>query len=369
MMIRQIENIEEFLSLRDEWNTLLESSASDCVFLTHEWLSSWWKHLAEGRQLSILTASEDNKLLGILPLAERQAQFTRMMPPLLEFLGSGVIGSDYLDAIVAPAHERMVVTAFAEHLNQSRLMLQFSQVRRGSCLVSALAERMRQYEWSVRETKLNVCPYIDLSGLTWKSFHATLGPNIRQNINRYLRNLSKHFEMRVDCFQSPVEAQGALDIAIELHRKRWETVTGTSEAFQSGSVIAFHREFVQLAAKRGWLRILVLWLNGTPAAALYGLRYGPRFYFYQSGFDPAYSKHRVGVATMGLAIKTAIEEGALEYDFLHGDEEYKFHWARQTRELGRLELHPPHARARIYRQVIDLNRAARRMARRVLNKA
>jgi CelD/BcsL family acetyltransferase involved in cellulose biosynthesis len=102
---------------------------------------------------------------------------------------------------------------------------------------------------------------------------------------------------------------------------------------------------------------------------LYGLRYGPVFNFYQSGFDPAYSKHSVGVATMGLAIKTAIEEGALEYDFLHGAEEYKFHWASATRDLGRLELYPPHARARIYRQAIGLNRAARRMARRVLNNA
>src|SRR4030095_12185254 len=120
------------------------------------------------------------------------------------------------------------------------------------------------------------------------------------------------------------------------------------EAFQSESVIAFHREFVQLAAQRGWLRLLILHLNDVPASALYGLRYGPTFYFYQSGFDPLYSKHSVGVATMGLAIKTAIEEGASEYDFLHGNEEYKFHWAHEVRDLNRLELHPPHVIAWIY---------------------
>jgi Acetyltransferase (GNAT) domain len=99
------------------------------------------------------------------------------------------------------------------------------------------------------------------------------------------------------------------------------------------------------------------------------LRYGPTFYFYQSGFDPVYSKHSVGVSTMGLAIKTAIEEGASEYDFLHGNEEYKFHWAHRVRDLNRLELHPPQAIAWIYKQAIILNRAARQMARRVLNRA
>jgi CelD/BcsL family acetyltransferase involved in cellulose biosynthesis len=69
---------------------------------------------------------------------------------------------------------------------------------------------------------------------------------------------------------------------------------------------------------------------------------------------------------MGLAIKTAVDEGAMEYDFLHGDEEYKFHWSRERRELGRLELFPPQARALIYRRAIEVNRAVRRMARRVL---
>jgi len=97
------------------------------------------------------------------------------------------------------------------------------------------------------------------------------------------------------------------------------------------------------------------------------LRYGPAFYFYQSGFDPDYSKHSVGVVTMGLTIKTAIEEGACEYDFLHGDEEYKFHWASEVRDLARLELHPPSATSWIYRHALGVNRRARQMARWVLS--
>src|SRR5262245_48226632 len=105
MQIQTIQTIDEFLGLRDEWNALLEASSSNCVFLTHEWLSTWWKHLAEGRRLHIVTARKDGKLVGVLPLAERAPQLARMMPRILEFLGSGVIGSDYLDAIVAKDYE------------------------------------------------------------------------------------------------------------------------------------------------------------------------------------------------------------------------------------------------------------------------
>ena len=367
MKLETIETFEEFAAKRDEWNALLESSASDCVFLTHEWLSTWWKHLAQGR-LRILTALDRGNLIGILPVAERPAQVMRMMPRVLQFLGSGVIGSDYLDVIALKGRENEVVAEFADHLHSRGLMLQLSQLRDESSLASVLADHLEQRAWTVAKTKLNVCPYIDLRGHTWPSYLTTLGPNIRKNINRYLRNLPKHFDLRVDCVQAPAEVRRALDVAIELHKKRWDT-TGLSEAFNSASVISFHREFAQLAAQRGWLRLLILWLDGTAAASLYGLRHGPTFYFYQSGFDPVYSKHSVGVATMGLAIKTAIEEGASEYDFLHGNEEYKFHWAQKVRDLNRLELHPPQAIAWIYKQAIILNRAARQMARRVLNRA
>jgi CelD/BcsL family acetyltransferase involved in cellulose biosynthesis len=368
MEIHTIETVEGFLSLRDEWNSLLQSSAADCVFLTHEWLSVWWKHMSEDRALHIVTVREDGELTGILPLAERAPRLSRMMPRTLEFLGTGLIGSDYLDAIVRPGREPKVLATLADHLDNCGLMLQLNQLRGGACVASVLAEKLRHREWIGDETKMNVCPYIDLRGHTWDSYLATLGPNIRKNINRYLRNLPKTFHMQFDCATTPVEARAALESAIDLHHKRWGA-RGTSEAFQTVAVIAFHREFVQRAAERGWLRLLVLSLDGKAVAALYGLRYGPTFYFYQSGFDPAYSKHSVGVTTMGLGIKTAIEEGALEYDFLHGDEEYKFHWASGSRDLHRLELHPPQVSAWIYKHAIDVNRSVRQMAKRLLNRS
>jgi CelD/BcsL family acetyltransferase involved in cellulose biosynthesis len=71
---------------------------------------------------------------------------------------------------------------------------------------------------------------------------------------------------------------------------------------------------------------------------------------------------------MGLAIKSAIEEGAEEYDLLHGNETYKSHWSCDRRELSRLEAYPPRALGRICRSSVELERAVRRTARRVLPK-
>ena len=123
-----------------------------------------------------------------------------------------------------------------------------------------------------------------------------------------------------------------------------------------------------MALARGWLRLFVLRLNGKPAASLYGFRYNGVFYFYQSGFDPAYRKHSVGLVTMALTIKAALEEGAEECDLLHGGEEYKFHWTHAVREIGQLVVYPTRVGGTLYQGAIQFSRGSRRLARRVLPK-
>ena len=147
-----------------------------------------------------------------------------------------------------------------------------------------------------------------------------------------------------------------------MHQQRWRG-RGGSSGLHTPRLVAFHEEFSRLALARGWLRLYTLTVDDHPIASIYGFRYADTFYFYQSGFDPRYGRHSVGLVALGLAIKAALEEGVREFDLLHGDEEYKFRWARRTRELQRLELYPPAVRTWLFRRVIDINRGARRVIR------
>jgi CelD/BcsL family acetyltransferase involved in cellulose biosynthesis len=78
----------------------------------------------------------------------------------------------------------------------------------------------------------------------------------------------------------------------------------------------------------------------------------------------------VGLVTLALAIRAAIEEGVRELDMLHGGEPYKFLWTREVRGLARLEADPPGGVARAVRSLAEASRAARqgagRLARRLL---
>src|SRR5262245_60013268 len=107
LTIDRITDREAFTALREEWSDLLASSEADCVFLTWEWLHTWWNLLAAGRQLHLITVRSDGRLVGLLPLLVTPPDWRRLIPfRRFEFLGAGSVGSDYLDAIVRSGWER-----------------------------------------------------------------------------------------------------------------------------------------------------------------------------------------------------------------------------------------------------------------------
>ena len=366
LTVQTLSEPSAFAALGSEWTELLEASDSDGFFLTWEWLFTWWKHLAEGRRLFILTVRSGEELLAIAPFAIRPATLDRV-PPLscIELLGSGTAGSDYLDVIVRRHSEYQVARALAEHLACERQMLSLARVRSSSSSAQSLAAHLDSLGWSVSETSSETCPVVRREGPDFTSYLQSLGAEHRYAFRRKLKKLTQRHRVSLDAARSEDERREAMRILIGLHQARWRE-RGKSEAFDSDAMISFHDEVSALALRRGWLRLFVLRLDGRPAAALYGFRYRDVFYFYQSGFDPALAKESVGLVTMGLSIESSFAEGVAEFDLLHGDESYKFHWANSARELSRIELYPPGTRGLLYRGTVGLTRTARRIARGLL---
>jgi CelD/BcsL family acetyltransferase involved in cellulose biosynthesis len=364
-MIRTITEARDFDGLRRDWNAVLAASASDGIFLTWEWLRTWWTHLAGGRRLAITTVLRAGEPIAVAPFVVRPRYVARFQPlDVLEFQGTGLVGSDYLDIFARRGHEPQAVGALADRLCDGAASIELAQVRGAESLSAALAVELRKRGWSVVSTPRAVCPYIDLRGHSWDSYLASVGAAHRANFRRRLRRLERRYDLRFEQPQDEAGRKEAFEALVRLHLARRRSLGG-SEAFYLPGLVRFHEEFSARALRRGWLRLLLLRLNGVPAAAFYGFRYGGTFYFYQSGFDPAFAGLGVGLVLMGLAIRTAIDEGASEFDFLHGDEPYKFLWTRLTRPLMRLRLYPPTAAAALYRGFHEARGGAAAAARRL----
>jgi len=365
LTVERVSDVAAFRTFEQEWDELLEASDSRCVFLTWAWLFTWWKHLAEDRLLHILIVRRGKKLIALAPFCLRPRNLARARPlPVLEFLGSGFAGSDYLDVIVRRGSRAEACEALSSHLAESRLAIKWTNLKLGENAAADVLAGLREEGWTAAEIRTNTCPFIPLSGATWESYLASLSADHRYNFNRKLRRLNQNYAVRFEQADTRERCRETTDLLIAQHNTRWQA-RGGSDAFHTASLVAFHREWTQLALERGWLRLYVLRLNEQPAACLYGLLYREIFYFYQSSFDAAYTQSSVGLISMGLAIRRAIDEGAEEYDLLHGSEAYKSHWSRDSRDLVRQEAFPPGALGAFSRRWVELGRASRALARRM----
>jgi hypothetical protein len=112
LRVELVKDEESFLHLQGEWNNLLTNSTANNIFLTWEWISTWWKIYKENFELYLITVRDkEANLVGIGPFKVAKKKFLRFCDiSVLEFLGSGVGATpEFLEIVVKNGREEAVL--------------------------------------------------------------------------------------------------------------------------------------------------------------------------------------------------------------------------------------------------------------------
>lgn len=180
------------------------------------------------------------------------------------------------------------------------------------------------------------CPYLTLPA-DWNELTARLGKKMRSNLGYYERLLGKTFGEVGFHLADKDTLEAGMTALFDLHQKRWNA-RWLPGVLGSKRVQAFHRDVARAFLANGWLRLHLLTVDGTIRAALYCFAWGRSTVYYLGGFAPELSKYSLGTLLTGKAIRQAIEEGCEEFDFLRGNEGYKYRWLPEQRVNHRLLL-------------------------------
>jgi CelD/BcsL family acetyltransferase involved in cellulose biosynthesis len=329
-----------FEQLRAEWNALLERSVTRVPFLRAEYQQAWWHGRGGGEwpDAELLVAAgrgAHGELLGVAPLF--RAQDTAGRPALL-LVGSVEI-SDYLDFVVSRELVEAFCIALLERLEAPDVpaweVLDLYNVPAPSPTRSALARAAAARSWTVGEQLLQPVPAIALPE-DWETYLATMvDKKERQEIRRKLRR-----------------AEGGHD------RVTWSLITGHegqevdagAEAFMAlmshnpekarfltPAMRAQFKEIVRVMASNGWLLLAFLEVNGEKAAAYLTFDYGGRLWVYNSALDPRFNALSPGWVLLAYLLRWAIEHKRSAFDFLRGDEDYKFRFGAVAGRIYRVQ--------------------------------
>src|SRR5262245_15400972 len=309
-----VELVDDLDPLRDEWTRL--AAANRNVFATWEWNRLWWESYGNGRKLRVAVVRRDGAMKAIVPLYE----WSRRPLRIVRLIGHGP--GERLGPI-SPSDDAETATR--------ALQLALAAEPHDAFVGDWVAG---DHGWTGvlggRLVRVTGYPILPFGVGSWDEFLASCSPHFRKRA-RYARNrLERRHEVRFRASDSD-SLERDLDTTFRLHRARFHDKGGCPFC---GEHEAFQRRFAAVAHERGWLRLLLLEVDGEVVSCDYGFLFERAYFAYQGGRDSAWDRESVGFVLDVESIRRALEDGAVEYRFLGGEEAYKY---RLSSEDPRLE--------------------------------
>jgi len=329
-----------FSQLAEDWHSLFERARCSHVFLSHEWMSEWWKHWGAGHKLFIIEVrNADGRLIAIAPFYIRHPKHRGIGARVLAFLASSYVASDHLDILVEPGSESIAIPAIIQCVLRYRH--QWDYIELADCDTDSLVFTELRYQCKAAHLREHVTkrpdrPYTPLPP-QFNEFLSRLTASVRRNFRRKLRNLQQEGQLEVVCLTHNAEIQKHFADLLHLHRLRSEQIDRDS-SLSDRKLVDFHISLLKRLALRPWPRLYFLKVSGQTIASLYGFSIGKRFSLYQSGMHPQWTKLSPGMVMTGCGIQHCIETGHTEFDFLRGTEPYKREWTKYSRNAVTVRL-------------------------------
>ena len=323
---------EVFSALASEWNGLLHRTASDVPFLTVEWQRTWWECFGVDESLLVYAFRDPTgTLCGIAPLFLAHEGGQRR----LHTVGCADI-CDYLDLIVAPGHEQTVFSALLDALSASDVpawnAIDLCNIPEASRTLEVLGAQAQARGWRVTKSVQEVCPLIHLPD-TWEGYLALLDKKERHELRRKLRRAESEESVQLYTTGGVNTLDADLDAFINL------LIMSRSDkaAFMNEQMRAFFHAAAHTAQRAGWLQLAFLRVGGVNAAAYMNFDYAGRIMVYNSGLDPKnFQWLSPGIVLMAKLIQQAIEQTRAVFDFLRGNEDYKYRLGGKDTHVYRL---------------------------------
>jgi len=335
LKVVQISEDEEFYKLKDEWDILLSKSNCNNLFLTWDWLYHWWKIFCQDKNLNILLIRKNGDLIAVAPLFLTNNKMLGIKQ--IHFLGSNYVGSDYLDFIIQKGSEDEVIPELCNYLNSGNgwHFINLTDIPAHSKSIE-LIQKYHKDNWLILTNNYTICPYITLPD-NYNLFLQSLSSNMRSNIKRKRRIFENDLKGEFVILREKNEVNKSIEELNRLNFYRMR-VKNLISPFYDPLFNQFHKVIIPIFFERGWLRLCFLRVKNKYIACLYVYRYGNKYYYYQSGFDLEWEKVSPGVLLFSYCIENAILEGMEEFDFLRGNEDYKYRWTKQERKNLRVKI-------------------------------
>lgn len=344
MLVYSISSVAEFDKLRADWNFVYTVDRYAHVFLSWAWLRSFLPTTPYRWLVLICKPDEDTAPVAFLPITIETRRFNTLRTLRL---GSAPT-ADFTGFLALPEYEEESLVSLADYIQTQLSWDRFWLRDVLDPRLDIFKNRFVEHSDAVEETDRISCPYLPLPA-DWNEYLPTsLGRRTREHLRRRLRQIEN-----LDGFQSvqinSTNVAGEVDTLLRLWQARWGLATQE------------YRALLLNCFENGCLHLIALKQGSNPIASIAGFVDEQRrtFYYFISGYNEDYAKYSPGRVIVGYSIRFAIENGFQTYDFLRGDDPYKFEFGALQRFNNHVLIQHRSLRSKLVNQGIRLLQSGR----------
>lgn len=279
-----------------------------------------------------------------------QPPVCRTVPPEAKAIFFGAsYHADYATVLAAapdlPAVASAVADSFhrppdAAHGNQPWDVLDLRRLREADAVLAPLEAALREAggpaDWEVVRELEDVCPVITAPSGDWDDYLATLEKKARHEIRRKIRRAAAVGDLSIQVAPPTSEV---IESFIDLHTLRF----GERGLFPEGAGGQRSRRFVHRLAELeresadgGQLHVGLVRCGSRLIFAILAFDDGDTCYLYNAGMDPAAAEMSPGITGTAEYFRDRLAAGRRRFDFLRGNESYKYEWGARDEPINRL---------------------------------
>jgi CelD/BcsL family acetyltransferase involved in cellulose biosynthesis len=342
-----ITNPQSLAQYREAWDAVYDADDEAHFFLSWSYMS--WRLQNHGARCFVMVATAEAAPatpVAFFPLTTWRQQKGDVVRH--EVTTAGSPAADYTGFICRPEYAKEASAAFANALKSLIPQLRWDDLNLDNIRMSD--ERLNRFLSRFHSSQFDVllksamnadeidnaiCPYVALPEDWERYLNEVLSANMRQKLRRLLRQVEASPELRF-AQSTPDTIEGDVGALLHLWSTKWgPRKQGDMEAIRArlGSMLMhFYGE--------GKLFLPSLQRNGTivSALAIFVDRSTRSYLFLLAGRDETFSGPSPGLCLHAHAIRHAIENGFRTYDFLRGDEAYKFSFGAKSRAIRNITV-------------------------------
>jgi CelD/BcsL family acetyltransferase involved in cellulose biosynthesis len=315
-------NPDAFDALQSAWDDLVKRSMADTPFSLTAWNRAWWGAYHPGDLWLVTCHTDDNELVGVAPwfieTSETQGRVVR-------FIGH-IDVVDYMDIIADRDHTQAVYEALTEFLkaNQDAYdSIGLANIHETSPTYTDFAETLQSHGFQVTFEQNDVAPRISLPADYDAYLSDILSSRERKETKRKMRKADGGlYDVAWYTVTTEHDLNAELQQFMDLMRSADQE---KAEFLENEQHVDFFKRVMPEMQAADLLRLHFLTIDGTPCAAYLNFDHNGHIYVYNSGLEPdQFGTLSPGIVLLQYLIEHAIQEGHTTFDFLRGDESYKY---------------------------------------------